>query len=226
MELTFKNVLSGQLDKKNHGFFLLGLIIYTIVCHIWAIAVFPEPFSFGETWISTLGHPLRNPIGFIEYNIWFVSCGLLLIPHFLYLYRRMGKGLKWLQKIIAVIWIVGTVSFGSIGIVNDMIQPLHDNIAAIAFGGLSGAFILQLLLIIYQRVKGFHLQYFWIAVTILGSIILFWVLLFTIGVSRAENYGDFAPWEWGGFFVLFGAIFGMYIVYPDQIHSDGKESIE
>ncbi len=219
MGLKFKDLFSGNLDKRRHGIFLFGLLVFSLICHIWAIAVSPEPFSFRETWISTLGHPLHNPLGYVVYNIWFVSTGLLLIPHFLYLFRRLGEGLKGLQKFILFLWILGTVSFGAIGIVHDMIQPLHDSIAAVAFVGLSLAFNLQLLLIIYQRVKGRTLRYFWIAVILLALVILFWVLLFSIPIPRNIDYGDYAPWEWAGFFILFGGIFGMYVVYPDKILS-------
>lgn len=222
--LTF---IKGKARKKKFIIYLLSLLCFFMLCLLLSILVYPLPFSFGDTWISELGDPTKNiPFGFVIFDIGFILSSLGLIPVFLNLYYRLDSFQPVIRKIILGFWLIGDVSFGSIGILHDKMQPIHDIFSAIAFGCLSIGFLVEWGVHIFYAIKRKSSQLLFAISASIGQLALFWILLFAIPVRNNIEFGDFAPWEWIGTLSIILTIFLCSVfLHPFEMHRSETETL-
>ncbi len=211
---SFLGFLRGKSSKRTYTFFSLGLLGIFILALVISGIIFPEQFDFRDTWISALGDPTRNPYGCIIFDVGFILTSMGLIPVFLNYYHRLQGFPKVYSLANLSLWILGTITFGFIGIFHDKIQPIHDIFAAIAYVSLSlGFFMLWLGFGIFQRNIKEKRSLLFISLSV-GQVLLFWILLFLLPVRNQIDFHDFAPWEWGGTISIIVAIFLCSIFLP------------
>ena len=209
--------LRGKSPTKTYIYFLIGLLGFFIITLLISGIIFPEPFDFRDTWISALGDPTRNPYGCVIFDIGFILASIGLIPVFINYYHRLRGFPKVFSLATLILWLLGTITFGFIGIFHDKLQPIHDIFAAIAYVSLSlGFFMLWICFGIFQRKINDIRSLLYISLTV-GQLFLFWVILFLIPVRNQIDFHDFAPWEWVGTLSIIVAIFLSSIFLPSSL---------
>ncbi|MBN2156879.1 MAG: hypothetical protein JW776_12625 [Candidatus Lokiarchaeota archaeon] len=210
-------ILKGKAQKNTYILYLLTLLLIFSVLLGISIILFPFPFSFNEIWISELGDPTKNRIGCVFFDIGFIFTSLGLFPVFLNIYYRIKPIDPILRKIILGFWLVGTITFGSIGIFHDQMQPIHDIFAGISYSSLSLGFIILLILhIVYVHSTKPHSRFIFLLYLSIGQLALFWVLLFLFPVRNNVPFKDFAAWEWVGTISIILTIISCVIILPEQ----------
>ena len=208
-------LIKGQAPKRPFTIYLISLLSFFILCMLLSILVYPLSFSFGDTWISELGDPTKNiPFGYIVFDIGFILSSIGLIPVFLNIYRRLSPFHPFVKNTLLGFWILGVLSFGSIGILHDKIQPIHDIFSAIAFSCLSIGFLAEWGFHIYYAIKNKKSQDLLAISLSIGQLALFWILLFSFPVRKNIEFGDFAPWEWIGTSSIILTIFLISVILP------------
>lgn len=207
--------VKGRASNRNYSLYLLFLLGFFSTCLLISGIIFPLPFSFRDTWISELGDPTKNlPFGYLIFDIGFILTSLGLIPLFINFFFRLDSFRLIIRWILFGVWIIGTISFGSIGILHDKIQPIHDIFSGIAFASLSIGFILLWIIYIIRSIIKKKSQSLLAISLSIGQLALFWILLFVIPVRNNIEFGDFAPWEWIGTFSIIISIFLCSLVLP------------
>jgi len=210
-------LIIGKGPKRTYIIYLIILLGFFTMCLLLSILSYPLPFSFGDTWISELGDPTKNIIfGFLIFDIGFILASIGLIPVFLNFYYRLSSFHPIIRKILLGVWLLGDASFGSIGILHDKMQPIHDIFSAIAFGCLSIGFLVQWGVHIYYASKQKTSQSLLAISLSIGQLALFWILLFAIPVRNNIEFGDFAPWEWVGILSIILTIFLCSVILPPK----------
>lgn len=195
-ENPFILAIKGKADKKIHGIFFIIVLTYFGVSLLMAQILYPGGYSITQYFISRQGHPIKNPIG-----SWFFIFGtcissILLIPHFLYMHRRMMPTLGLVTKLMTLTALIGCFGLFMVGVFPEGIAEigwLHDIGADLAFGGLGVSALLSMFVMIRKLVLkeekpgvlGFLLIYgvvFGLAVVIIltTNSIQQWFGLFTV----------------------------------------------
>ncbi|MHA1683260.1 MAG: hypothetical protein ACTSUE_20140 [Promethearchaeota archaeon] len=130
------NLVAGRLSKKVYlRYFLVVMLIYAFGM-IFGASMYPGGFSLVTVYTSYLGSPVKNPSGALVYNICELSAGIMLIPHFTFLYRRLSPTMKVVSFISCLLGILGSIGFAGIGIFyQDSNADAHQITTIIAFGG-------------------------------------------------------------------------------------------
>jgi hypothetical protein len=221
-KVQIQPLIKGRATKRTYIYYLLILLGFFVICLFLSIITYPLPFSFGDTWISELGDPTKNvPFGFVIFDIGFILASIGLIPVFLNFYYRLYSFHPIIRKILLGLWLLGDISFGSIGILHDKMQPIHDIFSGIAFGCLSIGFLVQWIVhLAYAVIRKTSQSLLAISLSI-GQLALFWILLFAIPVRNNIEFRDFAPWEWIGTLSIILTIFLCSVIVPKiQIKAD------
>jgi len=223
-----KSEIVGKVSKKDHlQYFLAVVLVYAIGIAIGA-AFYPGGFSMVGIYISYLGGNENNPEGFVYYNISVFITGILLTPHFLYLYRRLKWTPKWLKGIMSFFGMVGTLGFAFIGIFYQGSSAIgHRWTTILAFGGLGGAaflhFLIWFILVLknkpWPKWKYFIITYIQLF-GILGLTLVFHgneELVVRIGLD--PKYAGDRFWEWFYMFAVMGWLIDTALFSkPDEVN--------
>ena len=210
-----KTIIKGRASKRIYTIYLLILMSFFATSLLISIIVFPLPFSFGDTWISELGDPTKNyPIGYVLFDVGFILTSLGLIPVFINFYYRLNSFHQVIRYILLGFWVIGTIFFGSIGILHDKMQPIHDIFSGIAFASLSIGFLFLLVVYVTSAIIRKSSKSVLVISLSIGQLALFWILLFAIPVRNNIEFGDFAPWEWVGTVSIILAIYLCSVILP------------
>ncbi|HME53732.1 MAG TPA: hypothetical protein VKM55_16005 [Candidatus Lokiarchaeia archaeon] len=150
---ALKEIWTGKASKSTHArYFLVALIIY-IVGIVAGMALFPGGFDFMTVYVSYLGGDPNNPIGRFPYNATVLIAGILLIPHFIYLYRRLTPAVKILTFLSCLCGIVGAAGFASLAIFYQGLNAdLHQISTDTAYYSLGASAIIMLFSFIRKAV--------------------------------------------------------------------------
>lgn len=136
-----QNLWRGTLPQPQFiKYFLASLTIY-LVGIILGAAFYPESFSIFTVYMSYLGgDPNNSLIGRTIYNTCEIVSGILLVPHFIKLYRVLNPTMKWVRLFACTLGILGYLGFAAIGIWHQGVEGRGHQITTwFAFGGLGGA---------------------------------------------------------------------------------------
>ncbi|MBD3185836.1 hypothetical protein GF325_03320 [Candidatus Bathyarchaeota archaeon] len=126
------------------GIYATGIVISALV--------YPGGFSMLDVYVSYLGSDDDNPPGHVIYNICTLMSGLLLIPLFPRMYRKFQPSVKWLNVMASLFGIMGCISFASLGIFFQGLDPTgHQWATILTFAGFGANAILSLPVIIRKN---------------------------------------------------------------------------
>jgi hypothetical membrane protein len=193
---NFILVLKGQANKRAHGIFFLIVLVYFGISVIFAQILHSEGFTITEHYISDLGHTEDNPIGAWFFIIGASITAILLIPHFIYMHKRIMPTLGLITKLMTLSAIVGCIGLFLVAVTPkniDEIYWLHDIAADIAFTGLGvsaglSLFVMFRKLTLKEEKPG-----------ILGFLVIYGISIL-IGVVVVLTEDSFQ--QWFGFFAV------------------------
>jgi len=131
-----KRIWSGNCSKREYLIYLSILLLIYLIGIIISALKFPGGFSMTRVYISYLGGSDINPDGYIYYCIANFIVGFALIPHFIFLYKRLVPAMEFLSTFSCIWGVEGCIGFGLIGIFHQGILPkMHQITTYMAFGG-------------------------------------------------------------------------------------------
>lgn len=182
-----KRIWTGSSTKKEYiAYFCVSFFIYFLGILISALK-YPGGFSMTTVYISYLGGSDKNPDGYIYYCVVNFIVGILLIPHFIFLYKRLRPAIKILSAFSCLLGIEGSIGFALIGIFHQGILPdMHQITTYMAFGGF-GACAFFCVFILIRKIC---LKHPWPSIR--NFIILYASMLSILTIALLfEFYGDF-----------------------------------
>jgi hypothetical protein len=168
----------------------------------------PATFSFTTVWISSLGNPALNTPSIYIFNPGVFLTGILLLLHFLDLFNSLSLKPIIVNWIFRFFLLIGAFGFAFIAIFTDNIQPIHDIMAAIAFGGLGLGYVI---LDGFFLFKGMQLRKkdtkLWIPIMlstlpVMGFLICAVGVFISGGINYKANSDWIIIWEWLAFAAL------------------------
>jgi hypothetical membrane protein len=235
-----RRVLTGKFSKKEHIIYVFAIFVFFVLCLIISQALFPGDFNIINNKISEQGNPILNPTGHWFFNIGALITGLLIVPSFLYLYRRISilPGSQIFRKFTKMsigFSVIGSIGLAFVGIFPEIYGWFHIIAADVTFGGLcGGAFIIFFMIVIKKsfrnRLKSkWHLLIGFIL--LYGQLILVWifsgVLMFIKGTWWA--FFDYAHFllghpllEWAQFISIIIWMLGLPLLLSDNIFEPKK----
>ena len=210
---SLKSIFNGKASKNLYlKYYFCALSVY--VCGIIiGMALYPGGFSFMTVYVSYLGGSDENPIGKYPYNASVIIAGILLIPHFLFMYRRLTPAVKIISYMSCLCGIVGAIGFSSVGIFYQGFNyQMHGITTWIAYGGLGASAVFMLFAFIRKSVMTRTWPKWW-------QIVLIYVQAFvTIGLSFFLNpwFGDHLS-EWLYTFAFMFWLTEVVLIVPKDI---------
>jgi len=202
---ALKNIWNGKADKNlymKYFFCVLGIYVAGIII---GMALYPGGFNFMTVYVSYLGGSDENPVGKYPYNASVFISGILLVPHFIFMYRRLTPAVKVISYLSCLCGVVGAFGFASIGIFSQgakwlasigiiydsLDYRMHGITTWIAYGGLAASAIFMLVAFIRKAVMTRTWPKWWHIVLIYAQALV------TIGLSFFLNpwFGDHLS-EW------------------------------
>lgn len=205
-------------------YFIIAFTIYGLGAAIAAL-LYPGEFSMTTVYISYLGGDSNNPDGYMIYNTCEIIAGLLLMAHFIFLYKRLVPAIKIIAFISCLFGMIGAFGFASIGVYYQGSSYLgHQVTTYLAFGGFGVSAVLMLPVLI----RKLCLKHNWPSII---SLILCYgltigLLVFTLlldnspdlfidmGLDPAYTSGKFLEWLY--LFVVVVWLFGTMIIAKDK----------
>jgi hypothetical protein len=232
----FFRILSGRfISRKEHAIYLAATVAFYSACQIIALFFFPDNYSIVDNKISEQGNPILNPLGHWFFNIGSVLTGILAIPHFLYIYRKLSifPGNYFnnlLNQIAAGFSLTGAIGLSFVGFFPEVYGLIHIYISSVTFGGLcAGAFVIFAIMLIRKAIRErlkskWHLLLAFMVLS--GQLILVWSIsgiLFLIDevVWYTWNWGAWLlahpVWEWTQFLSIMMWVIGLPILISNRI---------
>jgi hypothetical protein len=218
---NLKSIWAGTASKRlylEYFFAVLGIYIAGIVI---AAALYPGGFSFFDVYTSYLGGVTQNPVGRYFYNNAELVTGILLVPHFTFMYKQLTPACKALSFLACLFGIVGSAGFAFIGIYAQGVNyEGHRWTTILAFGGFGVSAILMLLAFIRKAALKHAWPKWWHIVVIYGQVFV------VIGIVVLGGELDVAPAiftdefnEWVYLFVVMGWIIEIPLITPRDTRS-------
>ena len=144
--LKLKDILKGEYEKEFLIHRILPLLLGVFITFI-AISWILYPIIYNPVFmdISFLGHPIRNPLGWVWWSIGMTASGILMFSIPPFIGRKLYSG-HFIKKIFAVlgtgILYVSLVGMVLIGVIpqythiNPIFNDIHLFNAILAFGGM------------------------------------------------------------------------------------------
>ncbi|MHA1684693.1 MAG: DUF998 domain-containing protein [Promethearchaeota archaeon] len=209
----FKDFITGKLEEKEHGFYLIFLGIPSALLLIATISMY-DGFSFMDVWVSALGNPDLNPRAWWLFSILLVTVGTLLFPHFMSIFNHLHRIVPRLAIVMMMFLVTSQIGMVGVGLFNETMGVIHDIVAIMAFGGMAVVILMaagMFSIIIYK--KGLK------DAALIRSFVVVYACVFTFVSIMAREFVihgfvrqdlDFA--EWMAFFAIFTWIFGVYFL--------------
>jgi len=213
----FRQLLAGQASRRVHGMYLIILAFLCLVFLVTSGLFYYMPFTFRIACPSNLGNPVLNPGGWWVFSVLFIVAGPALVPHYVYLYRKIYPVAKALTRGIFLFLLLSAAGMTGVGIVNETTWPPHAFLAGLAFGGTGLAMSFSLPIFI----RKIQLGHAWPRPR---ALVVFVAIIFAfIGLMAWEFvlYGQgMVPnlflAEWYAFFGVFTWIFGVFFLLPRE----------
>jgi hypothetical protein len=151
---SLKSIWNGKSSKNLYlKYFFIAIGIY-IAGIIIGISLYPGGFDFMTVYVSYLGGDPDNSVaGRNFYNTSVIIAGIMLVPHFIFMYRRLTPACKVISYLSCLCGIVGALGFASIGIFYQGFNArMHQITTWIAYGGLGASAVFMLFAFIRKAV--------------------------------------------------------------------------
>lgn len=215
-------ILQGKAPPKVHRIYVIFLLsIFALICII-AQNLFPDSYSIFTNTISDQGCPLSNPNGYLLFNVGLILVGILMIPHFLYIFNVLRQIMPVFTSITIFFGIASSTGIILIGFFPQNIVPIHAIIAKFTFSAFflhaNGTFIILLLTREFlksfrNRSKGLKIYLIVFNVTFIFLLI---ASLFKEYPPESPNVFQsiftFSTWEWIHFLIIIGWLVGAFIL--------------
>ncbi|NMC04497.1 MAG: DUF998 domain-containing protein [Candidatus Lokiarchaeota archaeon] len=213
---NLKAIWTGTASKRLHLQYFAGVLAIYIAGTIISAAMYPGGFSFTTVYTSYLGGTTQNPVGRYFYNIAELLTGVLLVPHFIFMYTRLVPACKALSFIACLFGIVGSLGFAAIGIYAQGVDyEGHRWTTILAFGGFGVSALLMLSAFIRKAALKHAWPKWWHVAMIYGPV------FGTIGVVMLCGEFNVAPAiftdqfnEWVYLFVVMAWIIEIPLITP------------
>jgi hypothetical protein len=213
---NLKDIWTGTASKRlylEYFFTVLGIYIAGIVI---AAALYPGGFNVFDVYTSYLGGATQNPVGKYFYNNAELMAGILLVPHFIFMYKRLTPACKALSFMACLFGIVGSIGFAFIGIYAQGVSyEGHRWTTILAFGGFGVSAVLMLFAFIRKVALKHAWPKWWHIVAIYAQVFAL------IGIFLLGGELDLAPAiftdafnEWVYLFVAMGWIIEIPLITP------------
>ena len=83
------DLITGRASKRVHGLAVMCVFVFFFSACLIAQRTFIGGYSIYEHTVSSQGNDIVNPDGYRLFNLAIIATGFMLIPHFIYLYRRL-----------------------------------------------------------------------------------------------------------------------------------------
>lgn len=150
---VLKSIWVGKSTKKEYMTYLISVFSIYVFGVIYSASVFPGGFSFTDVYVSYLGGYPNNPDGYIVYNICVIISGILFVPHFIYIYKRITPTIKFLAFVACLFGLIGCLGFSSLGVYHQgTAGEGHKITTYLAFGGFGISAILMMFVLIQKLI--------------------------------------------------------------------------
>lgn len=206
-----KNFFQGEVENRAIIALILVFSIGYATCLIIARIFYPT-FTMTRMFISAMGDPQDNPIGYIPWSIGHVIVGITMIPMVGYLKNKLSsldeKSIRW-ATIFFYIACIGVLGLGAIPqYPGDFFTIIHGVNAGLLIGGIHfGLWLTTITLIKNKTLRTQSGVIFGLSlVGICGLIITQLIVLLTVGFDGYfPFYLDLHFWEWIMMCFFFGA---------------------
>jgi hypothetical membrane protein len=198
------------------------------------------PFSFITTQISDLGMRGTNPVGGWIFTVAFIVAGIIIAPHAFYFYKILEPDAKKVSQLSAAFIFVAGIGLAGVGICQaGIVDPEHDTMAILAFGGIGLSCFLSIVPILQKMKQGGSWPKKWQVLLFYGQLVVVVIVTaIVVGTSTVNVYDPtyafypnaptfyanyplgWPPCEWS---LLFSAIFwalGLILMSPSKKISD------
>lgn len=136
--VDIKEWITGRASKEVYRKTLIGVSVLIICTFLFSIIFYPGDFSFLTTQVSSLGGFRPESLGYYMFTIGFVTMGILLIPHGLYLFRSLKSDLGLFGHISFFLLITACLGIIGVGLFPmSFSRAVHWIAAGMAFGGIA-----------------------------------------------------------------------------------------
>lgn len=219
---SLKEILKGNFSKSfmikrvlpMKFFIFIGLIITSII-------LFPEPYLIISEYVSNLGNPIFNPLGWFLFSMAFIFLAMTFIPCVLYLHKKLEQIYKVVTKIGTIFNFIASIGMFMLALFPnlDILMIPHATAAILAFGGMVSGAICYWYVMIKDTITRAIKNKETLIIIILISIVLLLSTILIIGLLQIVDLTIFinttpiflaAPfWEW---MLLFSLTFHVLII--------------
>lgn len=194
-----KYFVSGKFSQKFHRNYVSFLVLIFVLISVFAQIKFPEQYSIFIHTISKQGSIIFNPRGHQLWNTGVILIGILMIPHFLKLFRVFKPMSALISTISSGLGIISSISLSFVGIFPLDFHVPHFIFAGICFGGIFLTANLYLVLLIRRviRTKINAPPSIIPKIVFIGLIyLIFNVGFLMLAITYQISGGIVAIWEW------------------------------
>lgn len=171
---SMRTWLIGKSNKSTYVKSLLAVVLIFGLTILLSILFYPRVFSFLSTQVSSLGALRLYSPGYYIFTIGFISIGILLVPHGLFLYRCLKPDLGLLGNTSIFFLFLASIGISLVGVFpTDISYAAHLTGAIMAFGGI----VLGMIFIIFPFAKRIRRDEDWPSISLI--ILLFSPLIIT-----------------------------------------------
>ncbi len=219
------DIIKGEAPKRTHLYVVFSMSFVYVVMISIAQSLFPAPgYSLLNNVISDMGGIATNPAGWWVFDITEITLGILMIPHYLYLYRRLHASSEILAKLALIAGIVGCAGFANVGLFPQDIFTPHGVAAITAFSGFTVASLLIMIIFIQNMMTNAQWpskKQFWL---LYGPLFVTFPLIFVmpiLGFIASSwpvdlRWFSWAPWQWTFMFSLMYWMIIIALIMPDR----------
>jgi len=221
---TLGCIVRGTAPKKHHLNAMLLLSIIYFIGIVISISFYPnQAYSPLSNYISDMGSIAYNPVAWWVFNLTEVFLGILMIPHFLYLYRRLLPTARLLTRLALISGIAGCIGFSWIGIIPEDFQLPHSVGAILAFAGFTTSALFTMLVFIrkiwlksrWPSPRDFWILYGPLCVTLPLVFIMPNLAPLVSSLPLDLRWFTIPIWEWTFMVSLMYWIISVAIITPD-----------
>ncbi len=221
---SLEKIVTGTARKRTQLYATTFLAtIYMTMISI-SMSLFPPPgYSLLNNVISDMGGIAANPAGWWVFDLTEIALGIMIVPHFLYIYRKLVPSSKWISFLALITGIIGCVGFCCVGLIPIDVQPYHDTSAGIAFGGFTLAILIIMFLLIWKVAhneewpskKQFFLLYAPLFVTFPFVLVMPNIPHMAIAWAVDLRWFSWPPWQWTFMFSIMYWMIVSALILPD-----------